>query len=56
MIFAAAIGPLPLAASIDRFGSYTPALYVFLALPLLSTLAVWTAHPPRRPQCKPSAG
>ncbi|NQV22962.1 MAG: MFS transporter [Rhodopirellula sp.] len=48
MILAAAIGPLPLAVSNDYFGSYEPALIVFLALPLLAAIAVWTAHPPQR--------
>ena len=48
MIFAAALGPLPLAMSIDYLGSYNPALYVFLTLPLAATVAVWTAHPPKR--------
>ena len=49
MILAAALGPLPLAISIDRFGSYNPALYAFLVRPLIAGAAVWTAHPPRRP-------
>ena len=48
MIVGAAIGPLPLAWSIDQTGSYTPALAAFLVLPLLAGVAVWTAIPPRR--------
>lgn len=47
MILAAAVGPLPLAMSIDYFSTYDPALYVFIAIPLLSGLLVWTAGPPR---------
>ena len=49
MILASALGPLPLAESIDRYGSYTPALLAFLALPLFAAIAVFTAHAPRRP-------
>ena len=41
MIFGAALGPLPLALSIDYFGSYSPALYIFLIMPI--TAAVLTA-------------
>lgn len=48
MILAAAIGPLPLAISNDYYGSYNPALIMFLALPILAATAVWTAHPPER--------
>jgi MFS family permease len=48
MILAAAIGPLPLAISNDYYGSYEPALIMFLALPLLAATAVWTAYPPQR--------
>lgn len=47
MILASAIGPLPLAISIDHYGSYEPALLMFLALPLFAAAAVWTAYPPR---------
>jgi MFS family permease len=53
MILASALGPLPLALSIDRFGSYDPALYIFLSLPLIAAVAVRTAHPPRRPTDRP---
>jgi sugar phosphate permease len=48
MILSAAIGPLPLAISIDHFGSYAPALWLFLALPIGAAIAVSTARPPRR--------
>jgi MFS family permease len=48
MILASALGPLPLALSIDYYDSYTPALALFLILPLISAVAVWTAHPPRK--------
>ncbi len=47
MILASAVGPIPLALSIDRFGSYQPALMLFLLLPILSAAAVWSALPPR---------
>ncbi len=50
MILGAAVGPLPLALSIDVIGSYTPALIGFLILPVLAALAVWTARPPRHRQ------
>lgn len=50
MILAAAIGPLPLAVSSDFYGSHEPALLVFLVIPLLAATAVWTAHPPQRPE------
>lgn len=46
MILGSAIGPLPLAFSIDQFGSYRPALLFFLALPIAAAIAVWTAYPP----------
>ena len=48
MILASAIGPLPLAISNDYYGSYEPALMMFLALPMFAAAAVWTAHPPQR--------
>lgn len=47
MIFAAAAGPLPLALSIDWFGTYDTALYIFVAIPLAAAGLVWTAGPPR---------
>jgi MFS family permease len=49
MIFGAALGPFPLAISIDHLGTYAPALYGFLALPALAAIAVWTAKPPGKP-------
>jgi len=48
MILGAALGPFPLAYSIDAVGSYAPALYGFMILPLLAGIAVWTATPPVR--------
>ena len=48
MIFAAAAGPLPLALSIDWFGSYDLALYGFIAIPTASALLVLTAASPRQ--------
>ena len=52
MIFAAAAGPLPLALSIDRLGTYDIALYGFIAVPLAAAGLVCTAHAPRQqPAC-----
>ncbi len=48
MVASAAFGPLPLAYSLDRTGSYTTALLCFLIMPIAAGLAVLTAHPPRR--------
>ncbi|MGM0488075.1 MAG: MFS transporter [Planctomycetota bacterium] len=50
MILAAALGPLPFALSIDYFGTYTPALLAFIAIPLTSAVIVATTGPPRRPE------
>tara|TARA_R110002111_G_scaffold191869_2_gene258203 strand:+ start:15067 stop:16428 length:1362 start_codon:yes stop_codon:yes gene_type:complete len=47
MILASALGPLPVAMSIDYFGSYNPVLCLFATLPLLAAAAVWSAHPPQ---------
>ena len=49
MILAAALGPLPFALSIDRFGSYNVALMAFILIPLTSAVIVATAGPPRSP-------
>ncbi len=48
MIRGAAVGPLPLALSADWFGSYTPALIVFLIAPISASALVLTAGPPRQ--------
>jgi MFS family permease len=48
MILAAAVGPLPMALSIDHFKSYDIALIAFITIPLLAASLVWTAKPPRR--------
>ncbi|MEO1998562.1 MAG: MFS transporter [Planctomycetaceae bacterium] len=48
MILASSLGPLPLALSIDYWGTYTPALAVFLVLPVISAGIVWTARAPKR--------
>lgn len=48
MILASAAGPVPLAISIDRYGSYQPALLTFAVLPLIAMLAVATARQPRK--------
>ncbi|MFT5522743.1 MAG: MFS family permease [Pirellulaceae bacterium] len=47
MILAAAAGPLPLAISIEWLKSYDFAIYIFIATPLVSSILVWTAKPPR---------
>ena len=49
MIFAAAVGPLPLALSIDWFRTYDIALCGFIAIPILAAALVWTAKPPSQP-------
>ena len=48
MILASALGPLPLAVSIDYFESYVPALCMFIALPIAAAVAVSTARAPDR--------
>ncbi|MDF1746024.1 MAG: MFS transporter [Gimesia sp.] len=47
MILASALGPLPVAISVDFFGSYNPVLILFSIMPLFAAAAVWSAHPPR---------
>ncbi len=46
MILAAAVGPLPLAISNDRFGSYDPILIAYAIIPLISMVLVFTAKRP----------
>ncbi len=46
MILAAAAGPLPLALARDRLQTYTPALLVFIVVPLLASALVTTAKTP----------
>ena len=53
VIGAAALGPLPLALAQDFLGGYRPALLLLLFFPVASAMAVWSAHPPGRPE--PSA-
>jgi len=48
MILAAAVGPLPLAMSNDRWGSYSPALFAYTLIPLFSMAFVYTAKQPKR--------
>ena len=50
MTLGAAVGPFPLAYSVDVLGSYTPALCGFLILPILAGMVVWRAVPPSRGQ------
>lgn len=46
MVFAAALGPVPAAIAKDVTGSYTIALWAFLAIPVCSGIAVLSAKPP----------
>lgn len=48
MILAAALGPLSFAFSIDHFGSYNPALWLFIAMPIAAAATVFTARPRHR--------
>lgn len=48
MMASAALGPLPLALSIDQTGSYTIGLYAYMALPPLCGLAAILAGKPGR--------
>jgi len=48
MIIGSALGPIPLALSVDYYQSYTPALVMFILLPLVAAVAVWSAHPPQQ--------
>lgn len=48
MILASALGPLPLAVSIDYFDSYVPALCLFIGMPIAAAAAVSTARAPKR--------
>jgi len=47
MILGAAVGPLPLALSMDWLGSYDPALIVFLITPIAASALVLTVDPPK---------
>lgn len=49
MMSSAALGPLPLALSIDQTGSYTLGLYAYMALPPLCGIAAIIAGNPRPP-------
>ena len=48
MILAAAMGPLPLAMSNDRWGTYGPVLIVYAMIPLLAMGLVLSAKQPTR--------
>jgi MFS family permease len=48
MVLAAALGPVPPALAHDLLGSYEPALWLFLALPAVSGIAVLSAKPPTK--------
>jgi MFS family permease len=47
MIFAAALGPLPFALTIDHLGSYNVALVAFAIIPMFAAWLVLTAEPPQ---------
>lgn len=46
MVFAAALGPVPVAMAHDAYGSYRMALLGFLVLPLIAGILVLSAKPP----------
>jgi cyanate permease len=43
----AALGPIPFGIAFDLLGGYDPAILGLLALPIVATVAVFVAHPPR---------
>ncbi len=47
MVFGAALGPLPLALSLDYLGSYDPVVLALIVLPVASTWAAWSARRPK---------
>jgi MFS family permease len=48
MIFASALGPVPLALAKDYFGGYNQVLMVFAVLPIITGCWVLTAKPPQK--------
>lgn len=46
MILGAAVGPLPLAMSLDRLSTYDPVLAAFAVIPLVAGAVVWFAKTP----------
>jgi nitrate/nitrite transporter NarK len=46
-VVGASIGPIPLGAAYDLFGSYQGALLLLSFLPVLCAVAVWFMRPPR---------
>ena len=46
-VFGAALGPLPFGLAYDFLGGYRPAILGLLILPVLATVAVLLARPPR---------
>ncbi|MFP6621734.1 MAG: MFS transporter, partial [Pirellulaceae bacterium] len=46
MVVASGLGPLPLAWSEKQTGSYNLGLWIFLVLPIISGLCVWSARKP----------
>ena len=49
MVVASGLGPLPLAWSEKQTGSYNLGLWIFLILPIIAGLCVWSARKPTKP-------
>jgi MFS family permease len=49
-VFGAAIGPIPFGLAFDMTGSYAPAIFGLMALPILAAVALFWARPPRGPE------
>jgi MFS family permease len=48
MVVASGVGPYPLAWSEKQTGSFNLGLWIFLVLPIVSAICVWTAHKPTK--------
>jgi MFS family permease len=48
-VFGSALGPIPFGIAYDTLGGYTPAIAALLVLPVVATVAVWFARPPKLP-------
>jgi nitrate/nitrite transporter NarK len=46
-VVGASLGPLPLGIAYDLFGTYTSALFLFAAQPLLAAILVLFVKPPK---------
>ncbi len=49
MVLAAAVGPVPMAVSLDFLGSWSPSLLLYLAVPLGAAALVFSARAPTHP-------